>query len=68
MLYPCCKRDSAICHCPTTSREQVIAMSIDQENIDTVLADSHDMNNSDIPEPYENWSLEDFEDLVPQNL
>jgi hypothetical protein len=43
-------------------------MSIDQENIDTVLADSHDMTNCDIPEPCESWSLEDFEDLIPQNL
>lgn len=43
-------------------------MSLDQENIDTVLTDSHGINNYDIPEPCENWSLEDFEDLIPQRL
>ena len=43
-------------------------MIIDQENINAVLADSHDMNNGNIPEPYESWSLKDFEDLIPQSL
>lgn len=43
-------------------------MSIDHENIDTFLADSHDMDNYDFPELCENWSLEDFKDLVPPNL
>jgi hypothetical protein len=68
MPYPCCKRYPAIGHLPTTSRGQVKAMNIDQENNDTVLADSHDINNCDIPEPLEYWSLDDFQDLIPHNL
>ncbi len=43
-------------------------MNIDHENIDTFLDDSDDMDNYELPELCEYWSLEDFKDLIPLNL
>jgi hypothetical protein len=39
-------------------------MSEHHDYLDAVLAESHISFDSDKPEPLENWTLEDFEDVV----
>jgi hypothetical protein len=35
---------------------------------DTVNAGNYGFNDADIPEPIEHWSLDDFEDFLPDTL
>jgi hypothetical protein len=39
-----------------------------QENTELTLVDSHNPADTEIPEPVEHWSLEDFADVLPAAL
>jgi hypothetical protein len=39
-------------------------MSEHSDYIETVISESHSAYDVDMPEPLDNWSLEDFEDVI----
>ncbi|MGD2073655.1 MAG: hypothetical protein PVI91_02145 [Gammaproteobacteria bacterium] len=46
-----------------------IAATLEQDRIlEAVIAAGFEVDDNELPEPLEHWSLEDFEDLVPGRL
>ncbi len=39
-------------------------MSEYNDYIDTVIAESYSISGSDLPEPPDSWTLEDFQDVI----
>ncbi len=41
-------------------------MDIYQHVIETLGAEDFEVKESDIPEPMDNWAIEDFKDFIPR--